>query len=37
MPQAAEIDAERFSLAKPAPGDAALDDALPSSSKINSR
>ena len=37
MPQAAEIDAERFSLAELGPGDDALDDALPSSSKISLR
>jgi hypothetical protein len=36
MPQAAEIDAERFSLAEFGPGDDALD-ALPSSSKISLR
>jgi hypothetical protein len=37
VPQAAEIDAERFSLAELGPGDDALDDALPSSSKISLR
>ena len=37
MPQAAEIDAERFSLAELGPGDDALEDALPSSSKISLR
>ena len=37
MPQVAEIDAKRFGPAELGPGDDALDDALPSSSKISLR
>ena len=37
VPQAAEINAERFSLAELGPSDDALEDALPSSSKISLR